>query len=395
MAANVSKTEEDELKIRNEERENKGLEELSRLTAEFESFLRTSQDDAVEKLSNGQSHPTNNVEAVNLKTKEKTFDNQPEESITKLNIQQFEKATSKNFGPQPKGDDVAVMLHENDSVLSKSDVETVELKIEETEILTKNGSELEIQKTPTAVCQYTEAQKASFTSSREATPDYIPLTVIERFHGLENESEKNSSNDQQENEKNSQSSSTNIDKFENIYETDLIITEMSPNQSIAATSVLQKQPSQNISRFREQTPDLIARTKIDNQLNMQGFFRVEKPIKFYDDIETFIRKKTHLSEENIINVEEPPKPPERRRSVKDIIESINRSQQLLKVNRPPSPQFERKSYYESQTFSNHVKPLVPPKSNALLKLQLQIESGKKPNCNTNEGKSWLSSQPRQ
>jgi len=110
---------------------------------------------------------------------------------------------------------------------------------------------------------------------------------------------------------------------------------------------------------------------IEEKLKFQGYTRVEDPIKFYDDIETFLRK----TDSKASSESEPPIPPVRRRSVKDIIESINRNQAKLRVS---APQFERKFDYDGQKVSQG-KPLVPPKDKVLLKLSRQMENEKKVN----------------
>lgn len=129
------------------------------------------------------------------------------------------------------------------------------------------------------------------------------------------------------------------------------------------------------SKVREETAIPVSTSEIEEKLTIQGFTRVEDPIKFYDDIETFLRKKNQQIDHEIDHQAEPPVPPVRRRSVKDIIESINRSQQLLRVS---APQFERKFDYDGQKLS-HNKPVVPPKDKVLLKLSRQVENEKRVN----------------
>jgi hypothetical protein len=151
---------------------------------------------------------------------------------------------------------------------------------------------------------------------REETPDFIPLTVREKFHVLRIE-----------------------ESFEQ---------ERNPD---SAKNVVQ----QNLH-------PIISTSKCDTKLE-SGVFeerqkkKLEDPIMFHDDIEVSMLKK-----------KEPPVPPIRsRRSAKDIIESINRSQQLLKLNASFTPKFESKFLCD--------KPAVSSKSNVLFKLyQQQSES---------------------
>lgn len=131
-----------------------------------------------------------------------------------------------------------------------------------------------------------------------------------------------------------------------------------------------KPPEQK--RTREETPIPIANTEITEKLTSQGFVRAEDPIRFYEDIETVIRKKDYHFDDD---TNEPPVPPERRRSVKDIIESINRNQKLLKVNQPGTPTPARK--YNYGNFSYHEKPAVPPKDNVMAKLHRQTSESEK------------------
>lgn len=132
-----------------------------------------------------------------------------------------------------------------------------------------------------------------------------------------------------------------------------------------------KAPEQK--KVREETPVPMANTEIVEKLTSQGFIRTEQPIRFYEDIETVIRKKDYSFDDDISG--EPPVPPERRRSVKDIIESINRNQKLLKMNQPPTPTMQRKFSYGSLSY--HEKPAVPPKDNVMAKLHRQTSDSER------------------
>lgn len=79
------------------------------------------------------------------------------------------------------------------------------------------------------------------------------------------------------------------------------------------------------------------------------------------------RARTESDIRGIEDSETSPKVPARRRSVKDIIESINRSQKLLKIN-------------HDAVEDKPEKPIVPSKENVLLKLHRQSENEKKINA---------------
>lgn len=145
---------------------------------------------------------------------------------------------------------------------------------------------------------------------REETPDYIPLTVREKFHVLR------------------------IEEDNDI-----------------------KHASQRLVSFKVKADLFIPRDDLNSAENSIPMKKLENPIIFHDDLEVMLRTKE-------TETREPPIPPARRRSVKDIIDSINRSQQLLKLNQSSfEPKFESKFQCDS-------RPAVPPKS---FKLQQQNE----------------------
>ena len=127
--------------------------------------------------------------------------------------------------------------------------------------------------------------------------------------------------------------------------------------------------------------------EVESKLFSQGFTKVDKPLKMDDELEDFIRQKDE--DDDILSDSEdlPPKMPERRRSVREIIASINRSQSLLKMNQPSTPRLERKSY-QSQKYNYldnssfpalATKPTTPSKENVIMKLQKLSDSDKKIN----------------
>ena len=125
--------------------------------------------------------------------------------------------------------------------------------------------------------------------------------------------------------------------------------------------------------------------EVESKLFSQGFTKVDKPLKM-DEEEDFIRQKD--DEDDIISDSEdlPPKIPERRRSVREIIESINRSQSLLKMNQPATPRMERKSFSQKYNYLDNspfpppaTKPIPPSKENVIIKLQILSDSEKKIN----------------
>lgn len=124
--------------------------------------------------------------------------------------------------------------------------------------------------------------------------------------------------------------------------------------------------------------------EVESKLFSQGFTKVDKPLKM-DEEEDFIRQKGE--DDDISDSEDlPPKLPERRRSVREIIESINRSQSLLKMNQPATPRMERKSFSQKYNYLDNspfpspaTKPIPPSKENVIIKLQKLSDSEKKIN----------------
>lgn len=225
------------------------------------------------------------------------------------------------------------------------------LKIDEPQIHVKESSPTietitsEVQQLLTEIRSFPEFQRLTPTPtpSREETPEFIPMTVREKFHVK-----------------------LRIDEDEIAPQTNL------SKEQVYVEKEIKKEVPQSGSRIiRDTTPIPLARTEVEEKLSSQGFRKVTKSefLKIDENEHVEIRRKD--SDELIIREgDEPPKVPERRRSVKEIIESINKHQQKLKINQPPTPQFERKFYYgDSQKFSYHEKPAVPSKENVLLKLK--------------------------
>lgn len=368
-----------ELRIKEDVEALKGLEELTRMTEEFQSFVTRSHDDIDRKS-----------EAVDAIQKNCEIDNNAEVYGVNVIIN-TEKIESK-----------------------PTVVETSNVRIDEVEVQTSEEP-----------LQSLEINKTTKSPSREETPDYIPLTVREKFHVLRIEetelTDKVKSIKTEVRPKEKEVESKSIDTIahnslnQEILETrftikesshrsqsskntsDVVSNNASNNQvdnitkevevvtpplevTVIQSTVIQKEmkesptPESPKSPRKSSQPNIKEQAVIEEKLTSQGFVRVHEPIKFYEDIETFIRKKDPQSE----NLEDPPKPPQRRRSVKDVIESINRNQQLLKC---ATPKFDKRYDNLSQKFSySHEKPAVPSKQMALFKLQQQAESEKKINA---------------
>lgn len=202
----------------------------------------------------------------------------------------------------------------------------------------------EVQQLLTEIRSFPEFQRLTPTPtpSREVTPDYIPMTVREKFHVK-----------------------LRIDE-----------DEIAPTKEEAFKEIKKEMPLSESRIIRDTTPIPLARTEVEEKLSLQGFRKVTKSefLKHDETENVEIRRKDSADELIIREGDELPKVPERRRSVKEIIENINKHQQKLKINQPPTPQFERKFYYgDAQKFSYHEKPAVPSKENVLLKLKRQEE----------------------
>lgn len=294
------------------------------------------------------------------------------------------KSNNKNDSNEQKKDHVTITttllcqnksLEEKQEVIEKPNIVINDvLKIDEhepppppppsIEVITS-----EVKQLLTEIRSFPEFQRLTPTPSREETPEFIPMTVREKFHvQLRIEEDENIEN-------------VNHQKEQPLKEEKEIKKEVPQSSS---------PPSKPI---RDTTPIPLARTErteVEEKLSSQGFRKVTKSeflkldeivVDDGDDGEIANVELRRKNDELIIREgDEPPKVPERRRSVKEIIESINKQQQKLKINQPPTPKFERKFYYgEPQKFSYHEKPALPSKENVLLKLKLQEEHERRMN----------------
>lgn len=444
-----------ELKIKENEDTERGLQELSRLTAEFESFVRSTEhiiDDESSKRTNGD------VKHVETETIHEIVVTKPPKSpkvqlrrkpSLEMQLRKEEAARIQDVAvtenvvvtevttvtvEQPKVEENRIIenieiveVHREPEIVKEETVvltqtrrpaspvivKVVDLKIQES--VDESAAEPEVQPVVFEKChllarQHAEVLELSPTPSREMTPDFIPVPVREKFYvpqveekeskkeenvlKIEETQVKDDSIDQNElkieenEEKHEQlevqpmeheptvvesqkpeevSSSEEKPETSQNPQAEPVVTVRDARESFLAVKKTNGsvQTGTGVKHAREETPVPMPMTEINEHLRMQGFIKVanEKPIQYYEDIETVVRKKSlRISESD--NDDEAPRPFERtqrRRSVKDIIESINRNQQLLgTVNRSSLP--------------NDGKPIPPSKANALLKLQRQYEN---------------------
>ncbi|XP_070495163.1 uncharacterized protein [Chironomus tepperi] len=453
VAIPKSTSESENIQIRiNENGDTKnGLDELSRLTAEFESFVKSSQDDThqqqqtkliidedeiITKHDNAHEKKAENQEIMTVETSQSRHvekEETPQVSVDvgrtiSLNVEKIQSpSTTENV--ERITEHHVIVRDEIESVdktiaIIQEDlkIKEIELKIKEDELKIKEALEevnnnktsqiekvveireaeksksrelspdiqtLEVHQITTEIRKFPEYQRITPTPtpSREETPDFIPVPVREKFDVLrieENENDYKKPEDIKE-----EKSIVNVQ----VQETEVIkpkekslpppIKIQRDIQPIQIKVISPTPPIKEPRLSRDRTPIPLARTEVESQLSMQGFVKVDKPVK-YDEFEKCVvyRQSSQNDDEVVLrNEDQPPKVPERRRSVKDIIESINRSQQLLKINQPPSPQLPRKKYnYGEQKFSYHEKPAIAPKDNVLLKLQRQAESERRINA---------------
>lgn len=336
-----------------------GLEELSRLTAEFEHFVKDSNNDDV---------TNNNVSSHDFERKHNTDDQENRdgnvngtETKTVLSTVETGEITDNDLTPV-KHHAVEVVERESVQVVGKeSEIEKSDIhENRHDEVFGENISKNENEETTCDIYlsendeQIIVSRSLAITETsppitelrietivhREETPDYIPLPVREKFHVLKIE----------ENE---------FAEPEPVAESEKAKPEKSEPEKAPVIS-------QERLFIREDLPEAMS-SEMNQKLSSQGFVRVERPIEFYEPIETFIRRAS------ISEIDEPPKPPERRRSVKDIIESINRNQKLLKINQNASDNEDIRS---CERYSYQEKPVVPSKRNVNLKLQRQAEHEK-------------------
>lgn len=466
------------MKIKENEDAEKGLQELSRLTAEFESFVRSTEniidDDENSKKTNGEvRHIETDIEKHEIVVtkppkspkvqprrkpslemqlrKEETAANREDvvlTQVTTVTVEQprvEESRITENIEivevyrePEIVKEEIIVEAQQR-RPSSPVIVRVVDLKIQES--VDESPAEPEVQPVVFEKChlqarQHAEVLELSPTPSREMTPDFIPVPVREKFYVPQVEEEKESKKEEnvlktEETQVKDEPVDQNVLKIEETEEkheslearptennNELVETRPAEHEAVTVRylepvevpssgeklpSPEEKLPSpeenpktsqtpieplvtirdaresflavkktngtvqtgSGVKHGREETPVPMPMTEIDEQLRMQGFIKVanEKPIQYYEDIETVVRKKSlRISESD--NDDEAPRPFERtqrRRSVKDIIESINRNQQLLgTVNRSSLP--------------NDGKPIPPSKANALLKIQRQYEN---------------------
>ncbi|CRK88801.1 CLUMA_CG002501, isoform A [Clunio marinus] len=430
----------------------KGLQELSRMTAEFESFVKHSN----ETFQNGSNKLLHEDVRIEHNLDDKNQKNQNDDKGKESKI--FERE---------------IIVNQDEDRSSPTANNRVRDKEENSSI-----ANIEVNVVSTKVRQFPEIDQISSSTSREETPDYIPVPVREKFQPLEiieskhvsqNENlhqketkaeahvdekkncenvEKDSSEKINENlistakmpnrsqsaetetivastrniheppqtneiETNSKSSmyvqehpasvetviivtsttnikdqptivetetitsTTNIQKYpqnveaETIFKPTTDIQNHSPNIEtetiIKSTTkpIVPKKPALPPRKyfFREETPVPLARTEIETKLSSQGFVKVnEQDVKKdAEEDEVVIREK-----EEIIDTDHPAKPPRNRRSVKEIIESINRNQLLLKVNQPSTPTAERKIRYISNDVTLLEKPVIKVREGAFI-----------------------------
>lgn len=478
-----------ELKINENEDTEKGLKELTRLTAEFESFVRSTENIIDDDESSGKTD--GDVKHVEIETiKHEIVVTKPpkspkvqlrrkpslemqlrkEEAAAEQDVVVVNQATAMTV-EKPKKEETGIMetieVHREPDIVKEDFVvqekyqrppspvivKVVDLKIQES--VEESPAEPEVQPVVFEKChlqarQHAEILELSPTPSREMTPDFIPVPVREKFYVPkveENEAKKEENvlkiEETLVKDKPVDQNVLKIEEFEEKhepvnelvvearpaeYEPELVklqatirehepVDAQSPIHETAAedqatvhevATVRSQEPEEapfseekpetsqtppteplvtvrdaresflavkktngsiqtgsRVKHGREVTPVPMPMTEIDENLKMQGFIKVanEKPIQYYEDIETVVRKKSlRISESD--NDDEAPRPFERtqrRRSVKDIIESINRNQQLLgTVNRASLP--------------NDGKPIPPSKANVLLKIQRQYEN---------------------
>lgn len=354
-----------------------GLEELSRLTAEFESFVKDSINDDdinnnvsshvfdrrlnIKEQEQHDDHITEietNVEISSEKTPEVVCNGLTSkgnsanvierETLEIIERKSAELEKSALVADEKFGEEVPIVEEPADEIVTNGTLEVVD-KIQEVneeepklpgqvvhadeenyevterrsvvEVKIQNREEKSRQKiindeivtevsTPVTQLQF------ETNDHRDVTPDFIPVPVREKFHVLKIEEDDSPS-------------ASNNGYRETISQSQVVVEEPPKSPAI---------PLENILHIREEK-FLTAGSEISQKLSSQGFVRVEQPIEFYEPIETFIRR-TSVSE-----AEEPPKPPERRRSVKDIIESINRNQKLLRINQVAPEQEEKSERY--------------------------------------------------
>lgn len=403
--------EEVELRINEDVEALKGLEELTRMTAEFQSFVARS-DDAIDKKPESDDAIRNYSEIVET-------------------VEVHDKLVNVNKSREAN-------VEQSQTVVEST---TRNVRIDEIEVQEPSLKSLKINESATS-------------RSREETPDYIPMTVREKFHvlrihepELNEKAEKAATADdaQKEDEAESSVAITPSEVYNQPLNEEIVLESVVTVKESSLSS--QSCQSSQYSREREASSDTTSylepnnhltynvekaetrrlsseinaaesskgvqqeeisaqasaspepmrklsqpnikeakQAEVEEKLSSQGFVRVHEPIRFYEDIETFIRRKHPQSDEENCNPDDPPKPPQRRRSVKDVIESINRNQQLLKC---ATPKFDKRYDNLTQKFSYHektvkpeisAKPAVPSKQMALFKLQQQAESEKKINA---------------
>ena len=389
------------------------LEELTRMTADFETFVKRSKSDTDEKsvlsennksIQIDEQFPNNEVITPEIlhemeyekKTKE-TVERQESEDLNELKYRQVENVSREvtpDYIPVPVREKFQVLRIDEDELIDKSNHINSELNACQQNILSIQQSN---EKTLSSLCDSIEPNERAVIKTG--------TVIIQKDSSINHSKNASSapktnhhifmaSNQIVEENRVEISNSEIIETTEKeLLTSDAKDVPSSYNSSFQANEKIYEREPMMVSNSHKEKPAHEAsvhvyNSEIEEKLTVQGFSRVENPIKFYDDIETFLRKKEHQLDHDDFNQNEPPIPPVRRRSVKDIIESINRSQQLLRVS---APQFERKFDYDGQKL-RHNKPVIPPKDKVLLKLSRQVENEKRvnelladlQNFNTNE-----------
>lgn len=338
-----------------------GGEDFSRLTAEIETFVHTHEGTTVDNIElKIVEEPKSKMEDTALLvsgSKDSKKTKQVETLEKKVKIVDVVKKSpvkeltrEKTISREPTPDYIPVVVHEKFHVL----------RIDENELETKMRKSPEKEEKVIEKIEESEDIRISLESIQSNKCVTIQGHV-EVHHSPErdlydsNKIEKVQQGTPQE-VIDIQSTKNNLEKLNN----DSVKTQSSlENEKIKLELEKPKTPEKPQEKektfeiaslkFRQESPkpkarertSSIPKTEVESTLEHQGFKKVDKPLTQIPNDETI---ELRIKLEELEDGPDTPKVVERRRSVKEIIESINKSQSLLKMNHPPTPQMERKSY---------------------------------------------------
>lgn len=351
---------------------------ITNLTAEIESFVRTADTDKenIENVLHSElrieedERPTNEEKSTSRQSPESNDYYPQEEQIDMVTLEKIQNLGSKDMDVSNNSErckrspvkiliraptDEEPMSEEAENIHETKDTERETVIVEREQITKSNENNTEItanQSTDVASNQQTVNQQTIEVSIKPSTEDSIQSTTVEQ-PDISNETVINVIHTEplndiaeiDEDASNTTPTSAAVEFIlENdtsvIDETNLRITESTddlsnkPTKSLDETEEVQLRPkiSIDITKSKKNETSHPIRSPAEEKSNFLRNFDIRTvPLKLDSPSAT---KKNDFNDKTGKKI--PPTPPQRRRSVKDIIDSINKCQSLLKINQNPN-----------------------------------------------------------